>query len=703
MNEVINFENAMARKTTDAFSAVNKIYNNLLITRGEVSESYRPYTENPAVTASGALGYKTVNLDMLYPKAEPGDFVYIDFCIFCSFENEVYLNVGGRVSVFYNDECIFDRTDKKSIKKINDHNDLEHLAVSLKPGSNNRVRIKCVKGSEPFEAFFMVTTTRYIHMWANDYLYNARAVLPYADKIYEEGVAISECFKGSSLGGCRFGGKDYRFGLTDIKNEEFDFDCLCGSGDTAYVYTEAIEGHKLSFAGNVTKIFINGIEVLQDFNNINVEKGDKILFRCTKKSDWKLSLNTKCLALPFLKSDRKMGVSAIYTGPFYGDIPHAPEKEWDFARVFTNEKGKKLYWRFCDNSQMRIYIDSAFFGQWFYALMVGFYGIRDFSEVCKNEEAYKMFCRNMKFIAKHYDYIKYDIETNVMPAFMPRIGNLNVLDNIGTMGMNLADAYIKTKDKDISAVLDELIDALETRIPRFEDGTFNRTATMWADDLFMSCPFLVRMAKVKNDSSYYDKAAKQILGFKSRMYMEDEKLFSHIYFPDKGVANRVPWGRGNGWVMWTMTEYLMYADKDSTYYNEILELFKNMAEGIKAHQHPSGLWRQVIDRHSEDSFIETSCSAMFLLSFTRGIKYGWLDESFKSAIDSAWFGLTEHSIDENGDIYGVCMGSGCSMDAGYYCTLNTIVNDDHGTGIVLAAAAEYAELKSAVKREAICR
>ena len=39
------------------------------------------------------------------------------------------------------------------------------------------------------------------------------------------------------------------------------------------------------------------------------------------------------------------------------------------------------------------------------------------------------------------------------------------------------------------------------------------------------------------------------------------------------------------------------------------------------------------------------------------------------------------------------MGSGCAMAAEYYYTIPTIKNDDHGTGVILAAGAEYGALK----------
>ena len=137
-----------------------------------------------------------------------------------------------------------------------------------------------------------------------------------------------------------------------------------------------------------------------------------------------------------------------------------------------------------------------------------------------------------------------------------------------------------------------------------------------------------------------------------------------------------------------MSEILLYADK-KTDTSKIKALFRDMADSLKKYQSESGLWRQVINADDDGSYIETSCTGMFLLAFIRGVKNKWLDESFIPYIERAWSGLLKNSIDSNGNIYGVCMGSGCAMEKEYYYKIPTVVNDDHGTGVILTAAAEY--------------
>ena len=95
----------------------------------------------------------------------------------------------------------------------------------------------------------------------------------------------------------------------------------------------------------------------------------------------------------------------------------------------------------------------------------------------------------------------------------------------------------------------------------------------------------------------------------------------------------------------------MYADG----YIDVSEekkLFYDMAHSIRALQDESGLWRQVLNRREEGSYPETSCTGMFLLAFTRGVKYGWLEKDFLDCMEKAWNGLLVHSIDGEGNVYG---------------------------------------------------
>ena len=131
------------------------------------------------------------------------------------------------------------------------------------------------------------------------------------------------------------------------------------------------------------------------------------------------------------------------------------------------------------------------------------------------------------------------------------------------------------------------------------------------DDFYMSCLFLVRITRLIGEKKYADKVVAQINGFYERLYMSDKKLFSHIFFPNEGKPNRVPWGRGNGWIAVTLTEILLYLQGEECWEKALL-IYKDFMEGLAAVQDTDGMWHQVLDM--QDSYKETSCTGMFLLS-----------------------------------------------------------------------------------------
>lgn len=730
MNEKIKDGQEMGASGRSVEQVISVVLGRMLETRPRGQVEYRPYEACGAIAFTRALGAMKVDCGVFFPEAEVGDGVFTDFYVWGNRTETIYLNVSPGTRVWYEGNCIYDGLEGlvDTGEAVEGDTDRRHLPIALREGQLSPVRILCVKTESGFGYEFLLSVKRYPGMWANDYLLCMRALLPMAERKGEEGVAVSVLY-GKEQWSRYAGGAwepEYVWPPQLPGREDFDFQSLYGTGEYSYVYTEAAESHVLTWQGNVEAIFRNGKQVPEAGDGsakekawpaetgvgisgteagsaeaaagsaegkLSVKAGDRLLFVCRKGEDgWCLRLETAHLKLPFLKSHRGKTDRAVCIGPFGANSPFpeslTEEGSPDWSRVYPDEQGEEVYWKFCDGSEMRIYLDSVFFGQWFYALMVGFYGIRDASLLGADESGKVLFDENMLFLARYFDYVEYDISRHKMPAFMPRIADMDVLDNIGTMGMNLLDAYFDTGEESLLPLIRRIQRHAEEGIPRMEDGTYYRIATMWADDLYMSCPFLIRMGRLTGDLSWFEKAKKQIRGFRKRLYMEEEGIFSHIYFVKEGKANRIPWGRGNGWVMWTLSELLLYGE-GRVELEEEKKLFCEMAQALRGLQDESGIWRQVLNRKDEASYLETSCTGMFLLAFVRGLEKGWLGAEFRPCVHRAWKGLLEHSIDREGNVYGVCMGSGCAMDAEYYFTIPTAENDDHGTGVILAAAAEY--------------
>ena len=216
---------------------------------------------------------------------------------------------------------------------------------------------------------------------------------------------------------------------------------------------------------------------------------------------------------------------------------------------------------------------------------------------------------------------------------------------------------------------------------------------MWVDDLYMSVPFLCRYYQLTGDSKYVDDAARQFIGFKKHLFIPGLKVMSHVYDFKRQMATGVPWGRGNGWAVFSLSELLAVLPEKHELRPALLTMFRELCEGYLALQDEAGMWHQVLN--ATDSYPESSCTSMFIYAFARGIQYGWLEApaAYIRAVFKGWEGLNRISIDKDGNVHGVCRGSEFSFTPEYYKKeLLWNLNDTHGIGIVLLAGVEVLKL-----------
>lgn len=624
---------------------IKRITENMFLTRGAKDVVYRPCKKNEAVTRE-ILGEIYIDLRKIYSDAKEGDFAYVSTMVKVPYSAMATICVHGAEEIMLDgNEITLDENGRANI--------------SLNNG--DILRFKCIAGKDGFGVGYTLSTVFYPGMWACDYLYWIRCTVPMEEYSVEDGMAISA-----------INSDEYVFPEPTEERTTIDFNDIYTKGQYAFALTYALED---AIYNGDKEAFVNG----KSYDGGIIKKGTAVLVRVKKSEDWILKTgNDNGFGIPFMESKRNNGGRWLIIGGFdSGELP-----EIQFKHLYKGE-----FWRLGDGSYLRPYLDTYFYGQWFYALMVGQYGILKASKVM-GEELKKYFVDGMNILADYFEYARYDAQIFGSPTFLQRSIRLTDLDSIGTIGMNLCDLYNITRNEKIKEVIYTLYKAMDN-IPRFSDGTFHRENTMWADDTFMSLPFLARLAEIKADSSIFGKCVLQLKGFYKRLYMEDKNLFSHIYFLDDEKANRVPWGRGNGWVFLAISEILTRIPDTNRDKEWIIDLFRKFAKGINNVQGESGLWHQVLDMPS--TYEETSCTGMFALGMLRGVANGWLESEYLETIDKALSGLEKKSIDEKWNITGVCRGSECSYDSNYYANLATVVNDDHGTGIILALLSEYSE------------
>lgn len=343
------------------------------------------------------------------------------------------------------------------------------------------------------------------------------------------------------------------------------------------------------------------------------------------------------------------------------------------------------------------------FGRWDYPLGVTMYGLLRTARELNREDWSQYALSHIRTCTDMYDYSLWDRQEYGFPGVNQQLVLTRMLDNCGSFGSAMLEAYRQEGDDAFLRIAETIVDFMLKRLERREDGAFFRLSegdyfdnTMWADDLYMSTPFLTRYALISGNREVMDEAARQFLLFRKYLFIEEERIMSHVYDFKYGQATKVPWGRGNGWVLFSLSELLERLPVNHPDREALLDFFKAMCSGVAELQGSSGLWRQVLNE--PDAYEEASCTAMFAYAFARGSRFGWLagDRDYAAAARKAWRGLTEHAIDRAGNVHGVCSGSRYSFSPDYYMhDLRTVVNDNHGIGIMMLAGVEVSLLNKA--------
>jgi len=445
---------------------------------------------------------------------------------------------------------------------------------------------------------------------------------------------------------------------------------------------------------------------------------------CTEQS-WNFTLAVSCegtpcrLALPVAVK----GTSErwLYAGPLgsesalgYKDVVSTDRVYPVGAELAANDH---VYWRLDQpEAWIRPIYENAMlsnkwtvgsvtnYARWDYPLGVTVYGLLQSGRWLERQDLIDYAVSHVQACTRMYAYALWDREQYGFPAINQQLVLMRMLDNCGSFGSAMLEAYQECgEDAAIVGIAEQIADFMLNRLERKADGAFYRECpgeysanTMWADDLYMSTPFLCRYYRLTGCKRALDEAARQFLLFRNYLYMPEQQIMSHVFDFKHGVATSIPWGRGNGWTLFSLTEVLETLPSDHPDKAELLAFFNELCQGYAALQADSGLWHQVLN--DADAYEEASCSAMFAYAFARGVRFGWLSQPdrYTDAAFKAWSGLTQVAIDRHGNVHGVCSGSRYAFHADYYkYDLRTVTNDNHGIGIMMLAGTEVAKLKHA--------
>lgn len=270
----------------------------------------------------------------------------------------------------------------------------------------------------------------------------------------------------------------------------------------------------------------------------------------------------------------------------------------------------------------------------------------------------------------------------------------HALDDVGAMCAAMIKEYRRNTDPVMRPVIDRYMTYIATKEYRLQDGTLARNRpqknTLWLDDLYMSVPALAQMGKLTGENKYYDDAVKQVLQFSRRMFNKELGIYMHGWVESMNVHPEFHWARANGWALLAMTELLDVLPEGDKGRTEVLTQLKAHIQGLAKYQSGQGFWHQLLDRN--DSYLETSATAIYAYCIAHAVNKGWVDAKTYGPMSLlAWNAVTT-KVNDKGQVEGTCVGTGMAFDPTFYYYRPTNVYAAHGYGPVLLAGAEIINL-----------
>jgi unsaturated rhamnogalacturonyl hydrolase len=300
----------------------------------------------------------------------------------------------------------------------------------------------------------------------------------------------------------------------------------------------------------------------------------------------------------------------------------------------------------------------------------------------------------LSFLGDLYPIYKSKTDATTRMNALGSVITPRALDDAGSMCAAMIKASLSGKVDHLRPMIDNYINYIATKEFRLSDGTLARNRpvpnTIWLDDLFMSVPALAQMGKLTGELKYFDDAVKQVLQFSQRMFVKEKGLFMHGWVQDMVPHPAFHWARANGWAFMTMAELLDVLPENHPGYKAVLELFQAHAKGLAAYQSGFGFWHQLIDRN--DSYLETSATAIYAYAYAKGINRGWLDRRAYGPVALLAWNAVASKVNAQGQVEGTCVGTGMGFDPAFYYYRPVNVYAAHGYGPVLLAGSEMIKL-----------
>ena len=289
------------------------------------------------------------------------------------------------------------------------------------------------------------------------------------------------------------------------------------------------------------------------------------------------------------------------------------------------------------------------------------------------------------------------------------------IDNVNA-GKTLFSLYeINGKEKYRKAI--ELIYSQVQTQPRTKEGNFWHKKIypnqVWLDGMYMGQPFYMEYETKLNNKKNYKDIFSQFANVVKYLRDEETGLYYHGYDESREVfwCNKETglsqnfWLRALGWYSMALLDTLYKCEPGEEYreeYENLKKVYIDMMDSMLTFQHESGLWYQLPALGGkEPNYLETSGSSIMAYCLLKGVRLGFLPESYREYGLKAFQGVCDMYLKEKDgklSLGGICLVAGLGPESDkrrdgsfeYYMSEPIVEDDAKGVGPLLLA---YTELR----------
>jgi unsaturated rhamnogalacturonyl hydrolase len=316
---------------------------------------------------------------------------------------------------------------------------------------------------------------------------------------------------------------------------------------------------------------------------------------------------------------------------------------------------------------------------------------------------------------KYFNYIQKQIDNYVQEDGSIQTYKLEDynIDNIAP-GRSLIFLYQLTRMEKYKKAADVLRKQLQNH-PRTNEGGFWHKKIypyqMWLDGLYMGEPFYAMYTKNFGDFSDFDDITNQFIYIYNHTIDKKTGLLFHGWDESKKQkwadqkTGQSPhfWGRAIGWYTMAIVDVLDFLPLDHPKRKQLITILQTVSKALLKYQDvKTGLWYQIIDLcDKKGNYLEASASNMFVYSFAKAARKGYLKPEFRAIAEKSFDGVLKYltNEDESGNInlLHTCQGAGLGgnpyRDGSYEYYINEAqrTNDFKGYGPFMLSAIELAK------------